>query len=86
VGIGQLLLMCAVIKAWRLTKLLERYQGIKVEQALLETVAHVAPQLGILAVIIVWQNKRMEKMEERMQGLLDDCWARFMSHLENDTK
>lgn len=56
------------------------------EQALLETVAHVAPQLGILAVIIVWQNKRMEKMEERLQDMLGDCWDRFMAHLEQEQK
>jgi len=56
------------------------------ETEILKYIVDQAPQIAIVAVILLWQTKRMGEIEDRLCNMLDDCWRRYDAHINGEQK
>lgn len=44
----------------------------------------VAPSLAVSFVLLMYMNRRMEKVEDRICNMLETCMSEVFEHLKND--
>lgn len=56
------------------------------EGALIDWAIQNAPVVGVLLVLVWRLEKRQDETQVYLQELLNDCWARVLSRLPDDTQ